>query len=377
MQDRTKAAPTQVGNGAAKTRRGGPSSRQVVGEYVGQRAAEAAQAVRCAGLKPGLDRSFGGSPELFGQVVAQEPPVGGELARNGLVTLYVAAPGASQAGEDAAAQPAASVGPTEDPSRLARELAEPASPRATGPRLRRKTRRARRPAPLFDVAPAATPRPEDERGEPRPPVEQEAQELERPAEPVSSQPLMPERPEEPSTEELAAEEFVVHADDLFAGRTGGAPPAWRRVYPRRSSGGRRSRLAEHPWLVRTALALLALWLIVGVASALTAHGASDDGASPARQRAEPSRSSAGAVSGASVPGPRVSGPAHRRATRAKAPIRHGGTTQRHRARTVAVAATAVRPARVSGAAPARAAPASVSTEPARAQEPSEGGLFSP
>jgi hypothetical protein len=377
MQDRTTAAPTQVGNAAAKPRRGGPSSRQIVGEYVGQRAAEAAQAVRCAGLKPGLDRSFGGSPELFGQVVAQEPPVGGELARNGLVTLYVAAPGASQAGEDVAAQPAASVGPAEDPSRLAHELAQPASPRATGPRLRRKTRRAGRPAPLFDVAPAAKPRLGDERGEPRPLVEQDAQGLESPAEPASSKPLMPDRPQEPSTEEPTAEEFVVHADDLFAGRTGGAPPGWRRAYPRRSSSRLRSPLAKHPWLVRTALALLALWLVVGVASALTAHRASDHGASPAQESAETSRSPAGAVGVASVPVPRVSRPAHRRVTRAKAPIRHRGATRRPQARTVAVAPAAVRPGRVSGPALARAAPAAVSTEPARVQKPSEGGLFSP
>jgi hypothetical protein len=377
MHDRSTPAPTQVGNGAAKPRRGGPSSRQVVGEYVGQRAAEAAQAVRCAGLKPGLDRSFGGSPELFGQVVAQEPPVGGELARNGLVTLYVAAPGAGQASEDAAAKPMATRGPTEAPSMLAPEPTEPASVRATGPRLRRKTGRARRAAPLFDVPPASTPRAEDERPEPRPPVEEDARELEHSAESVPSQPLAPERPEEQSTEELAAEEFVVQADDLFAGRARGGLPAWRRVYPRRSGSRLRSRLAEHPWLVRTALALLAVWLVVGVGSALTARRASDHGASPARQSAETPRSPAGAVRAASVPRPRIPHPAHRGATRARAATRRRGATRRRQAPTVAVAPAAVRPARVSGAAPARAAPAPVSTEPARAQEPSEGGLFSP
>jgi PASTA domain len=377
MQDRTAAAPTQVGDGAAKPRRGRPSSRQIVGEYVGQRAAEAAQAVRCAGLKPGLDRSFGGSAELFGQVVAQEPPVGGELARNGLVTLYVAAPGAGQAGEDAAAQPMASRSPTETPPMLAPEPTEPASPRATGPRLRRKTGRARRAAPLFDVPPAATPQAEDERGEPPQPTEEEAQERERPTECVPSRALAPESPQEQSTEELTAEEFVVQADDVFAGRARGALPAWRRVYPRRSSSRLRSRLAEHPWLVRTALALLALWLVVGVASALTAHRASDHGASPVQPSAKTPRSPAGAVRAAAVPEPRISPPPRRRSTRAKAPIRHRRATRRRRAPTVAVAPAGVRPVRVSGAAPGRAAPAPVSTAPARAQEPSEGGLFSP
>jgi hypothetical protein len=377
MPDRTGAAPTQVGEGAAKPRRGRPSSRQIVGEYVGQRAAEAAQAVRCAGLTPGLDRSFGGSPELFGQVVAQEPPVGDELARNGLVTLYVAAPGAGQASEDAAAQPMASRSPTETPSMLAPEPTEPASVRATGPRRRRKTGRARRAAPLIDVPPTSTPRADDERREARPPVEEDSQELERSAESVPSRPLAPERPQEQSAGELTAEEFVVQADDLFAGRTRGELPAWRRVYPRRRRSHLRSRLAEHPWLVRTALALLALWLVIGVASALTARRASDHAASPAQQSAETPRSPAGAVRAASVPRPRISPPAHRGATRARAAIRHRGATRPRQARTVAVAPAAVRPARVRGAAPARTAPAPVSTEPARAQEPSEGGLFSP
>ena len=55
----------------------------MVGEYVGQLAADAAQAVRRAGLKPGLDRSFGCEPELLGLVVAQDPVAGSDLARNG------------------------------------------------------------------------------------------------------------------------------------------------------------------------------------------------------------------------------------------------------------------------------------------------------
>ncbi len=80
--------------------KGGLAGRLTVGEYVGQVAAEAAQAVRRAGLRPGLDRSFGCSPDLFGQVVAQDPPAGSELARNGLVTLYVAAPSVVQAEEN-------------------------------------------------------------------------------------------------------------------------------------------------------------------------------------------------------------------------------------------------------------------------------------
>ena len=102
MNDRTavQARGTQRTKSA---RRGGPSGRQVVGEYVGQPAGDAAQAVRRAGLCPGLDRSFGCEPELIGLVVAQEPVAGSDLARNGMVTLYVAAPGSGPMDEEPAA----------------------------------------------------------------------------------------------------------------------------------------------------------------------------------------------------------------------------------------------------------------------------------
>jgi len=99
MNDRT-AAPERGIQPAKTARRGSPSGRLVVGEYVGQAAGDAAQAVRRAGLKPGLDRSFGCDAELTGLVVAQEPLAGGDLARNGMVTLYVAAPGNAPLDED-------------------------------------------------------------------------------------------------------------------------------------------------------------------------------------------------------------------------------------------------------------------------------------
>jgi PASTA domain len=65
----------------------------IVGDHVGAPAASAAQSVRRAGLRPGLDRSFGHPTEETGRVVAQEPPAGSEAPRNAMVTLYVAAPG--------------------------------------------------------------------------------------------------------------------------------------------------------------------------------------------------------------------------------------------------------------------------------------------
>src|SRR5271166_28233 len=99
MTDRTASADRAVER-AKSARRGGPSGRLVVGEYVGQAAGDAAQAVRRAGLRPGLDRSFGCEAELIGLIVAQEPVAGGDLARNGMVTLYVAAPGNAPIDED-------------------------------------------------------------------------------------------------------------------------------------------------------------------------------------------------------------------------------------------------------------------------------------
>ena len=92
MTDRT-AVPERVTQRAKTARRGGGSGPQAVGDYVGQPAGEAAQAVRRGGLRPGLDRSFGCPAELTGLVVAQDPAAGSGLARNGMVTLYVAAPG--------------------------------------------------------------------------------------------------------------------------------------------------------------------------------------------------------------------------------------------------------------------------------------------
>jgi hypothetical protein len=47
--------------------------------------ASAADEARC---------SLGCEPEVIGRVVAQHAPAGAELARNVIVTLYVAAPGA-------------------------------------------------------------------------------------------------------------------------------------------------------------------------------------------------------------------------------------------------------------------------------------------
>ncbi len=88
-------------SGTAQARTRGPSAqsgarrgptRLVVGDHVGQPAGEAAQAVRRAGMRPALDRSFGYNAAETGLVVEQDPAAGTEVARNAMVTLYVAAP---------------------------------------------------------------------------------------------------------------------------------------------------------------------------------------------------------------------------------------------------------------------------------------------
>jgi len=287
MSDRT-AVPERAIQRARTVHRRGPSGRLVVGEYVGQLAAEAAQAVRRAGLRPGLDRSFGCEPELTGLVVAQEPVAGEELARNGMVTLYVGAPGnmplddrtGTSEALDEAPSPA-TVAPVQAEAAWAESVS--ARPRA---RRRRKPRLAGHAGPVLDVAPAPVPpgRRQDEDGEaPLTPV---AQFDPAPMRGAPGEPCPPDHGGieegalgEPGEDELWREELIVHADDVFAGRAGG-PFAWRRVYPRKRTAGVlggggsvRARLAEHPWLVKIAGVALLAWATVGVATTLDGHHA--------------------------------------------------------------------------------------------------------
>jgi hypothetical protein len=78
---------------------------------------------------------------------------------------------------------------------------------------------------------------------------------------------------------VSREEFVVHADDVFAGRTNTGLPAWRRAYPcrrkvraARGFPSARSGLRAHPWLVRGAGVTLLVWVLVAVAAALGHSG---------------------------------------------------------------------------------------------------------
>jgi hypothetical protein len=354
MQD-TGATSTQIAERAAKPRRRGPSRLQTVGDYAGQLAGEAAQAVRRAGLKPGLERSFGFAPELRGQIVAQEPQSGSELARNGLVTLYVAAPGSAPPGEQAAAGPAASEHSDVEVSARRLADAEPASDRAgTAPRRKKSRHPSGARGPAFDAPPPPS----------LPNVEETAEALSLDA------------PDHGEVEgDRATEEHVIEADELFAGRA--SVPAWRRVYPRRHRGFR-PRLGGRPRLMMAALALLAVWLIVALAAALIGHRASPQGPNAGQEHAGvPAQT----PSLASVPArPRPS------EHRAPTPQRHAA---RHRQRSTAPKRRRARraPARhpaqqathavTTPAAPTPTAAAPASRAPAPVQRDAEGGLFSP
>jgi hypothetical protein len=310
MSDRTA---TPQGPPARAQRAGGDgpvSGRLVVGEYVGQLAADAAQAVRRAGLKPGLDRSFECEPELLGLVVAQDPVAGSDLARNGMVTLYVAATGAATVDEiqesadrdrDSApisVPPLQAVGEHDSQSEV---------PQRTSVGRRRKPRLATSTTRVFDRPPDQIASSGEPAGEAPtelvqvPPAREWIAEVEANApvpadEEESGQSVFDDHVDE---ESMSREEFVVHADDVFAGRTNTGLPAWRRAYPSRRKvraargfPSARSGLRAHRWLVRGAGVMLLVWVLVAVLAALLGHSGG------ARQ----TRAVAGVVRHASVVG---------------------------------------------------------------------------
>ena len=393
MNDRT-AAPARGAQRAKIARRGGPSGRLVVGEYVGQAAGDAAQAVRRAGLRPGLDRSFGCEAELIGLIVAQEPAAGGDLARNGMVTLYVAAPGNAPVDEDTDAPETLGGAPVSAPAvPVQADVAQFEAPSALAGARRRKPGLAGRAAQVFDPSPA--PVAPDRGGAGEAPAALVAR-----ATPVrawvSQAPVDAAAPrddeehfegvlDERGEEELSHEEFVVHADDVFAGRAGGLP-RWRRVYPRRRTagapGGVRAWLAEHPRLVRAVGAGLAVWAVVGLAAALDGHreriptgSVISPGEGRAGTRTTGARGRASAPSAGTVR-PAVGLP------RAHPRPQHGGAPRRRLGPASAGEAAARREGAGVRAPPAPRAtlpapPTSASGPPRPAAEQTPGGLFSP
>ncbi len=392
------AVPERVSQRAKTARRGGGAGPQAVGDYVGQPAGEAAQAVRRAGLRPGLDRSFGCPAELTGLVVAQDPAAGSDLARNGMVTLYVAAPGGEPLEGDAdLAPPAASA--AEGEPRAPESADEPPSttPLPARPRRRKHGHAQRVPAPVEPPPTPTVPRESASEHVPARPT----------VEPSGEWPAAVDAPasalEDETTVELGErelphdEEFVVQVEDVLAGRSG--PPSWRGAYPRRRAairglGGRgrvRGWFREHRKLVGAVGAALALWTLVGVLSAMDGHHARTPSANvlaPSRAPAvrrpalTPKPSAAKtltpeALARSSRPRTarrQMSSPSPRRPLQRHAPQAVRQMAAPETGETVVSAATS---APAQPPAPPSAAAPPPSTPPARAPEQSGGGLFSP
>jgi hypothetical protein len=234
-----------------------------VGDYVGQSAGHAARAVRRAGLRPGLDRSFGSDPELIGTIVAQDPPAGSELVRNAKVTLYVAAPGPPNTQE--------TIELAVDDQRDGDLGRVDTAPRGSTP-MRAGTRRARKPRP------AAGPG---------------ARELSTaslaPAHPASrGGDLAADRTHQSPLDTFEQATFVAptpaHAElggqlaNMFGDAAGELSP-WRRAYPRKPMHAvlrRPLRWARsHPVLVTVAAAMIGLWIAVAMAGSPAADGVRD------------------------------------------------------------------------------------------------------
>lgn len=393
MTDRT-ATPARTTKRAQGVRPGGPSGRLAVGEYVGQAAADAAQAVRRAGLRPGLDRSFGCESELIGQVVAQDPFPGSDLARNGMVMLFVAAPGVASVDDGIDAPPAEGLDaapPAPSPQAVMPQADAP--PARARPRRPRKTGLAARAPQVFGTPTAPLPPDRALAGEAQTRLLEAAPtqawasttDIHAATAPDGAE-HGEEVPDDRGDDELSHDEFVVHVDDLFAGRASRRPHTWRRVYPRerttRAPGGdRRVRawLSEHPWLVTTASAMLAMSLVLGVAVTLASH--------PARMH----RASVVSVTERRATGPptfrtpdrvaaRTTGIARAQTGSSQIPIRPRRRAVARPSPRAALASAAAHPKNTDvqpAPSPRPAAPEPASPPAAPAQEQTPGGPFSP
>ena len=316
------------------------SGRLTVGDYVGHAAGEAAQAVRRAGLRPGLDRSLGHDPALAGRVVGQEPEPGSALGRNGLVTLFVAAPGPV---------------PDIDADSAPEGVAQPTRSARSGERRRRATRRVSVGAPeASDVTTA----------EPDSPATDSADPLEDDEWAAT---------DEPVTERLD-EGLLARANELFAARAAGVGRARWLNRARARALGMHAHIRRRSLLVRAAIAAIALWVVIGIAAAFSGHRVATHRAAPvARGTARPP-----AVAHASTSPPperatdHVARAGHRSARRQ--PRAQARQPERVRVLTVVVPA----PDR-SVAAPAPSPPAAPAPAPPPAADPEQigGGPFSP
>jgi hypothetical protein len=361
---------------------GGTVGRLTVVDYVGQPAAHGAQAVRRAGLRPGLDRSFGCEPDLIGMIVAQDPPAGSDIARNAMVTLYVAAP------EPTTAQVPAGSGSQSD-DRSARRAAETELAQADARPPDSKARRPRKPrgtagatTQVFDWPPEPTAPSERLVKREEPPLVRELVAAVR----IGRSAREPPRPNaaagatfhETGGPGRAGEEVALRLDDVFARATDELPP-WRRTYPRRPMATTLRRAlawaGSHRVLATATVAVLSVWVAVAVTGAVASHPSDARGPSAMSQREPDTRF--GQTDGAHIPGPMRSARAGTDGP-TQTHLRRAAPARRARAKRAQVAG---RPRGVSGRShtnsPRALPPTAVRVPVPSATEQTSGGPFSP
>jgi hypothetical protein len=357
----TSAATAPTAPSPARSRSRAALGRVRVGDYVGSAAAQAAQAVRRAGLRPGLERQFRCETELIGCVVAQDPPANEELARNAMVTLYVAAPEAPQTQARASSD-----GLPQSERPRAPERVEPEPVPAVDVNRRHKKRRCSTTRePPHDPPPTPSPRPRSS--------------------PVAQQSVTYTTPHQseidPTTEELATADppapenghralgLPAELEDLFAAGPEAVPP-WRRSYPRRPARARvwhaLTYAARHPFATAMLAVLAVVWLTVALIGT-EAHRSGRTAAPIASVAAAPRQPSAHG---------RATPEQVRHTGRALIPRRPRRPTRTHRIRRPRPA-----PARVASTGIAPAPAVASSAPPNRVvipvQEQTHGGPFSP
>jgi hypothetical protein len=259
------------------------SSRQTVGDFVGQPAGDAVKAVRAAGLRPALERSSGCAEAQIGLVVGQDPTAGSALGRNSTVTLLVGAPTPNPVGD---------VGGDTEPGVSGPARPEPSHDESARGTAQRRKPGARRAASAVDGPPAPNPPSRSASGRPAAtpitpggePLWESLCEQDMAGDLESSEST--DRLRERGEAEFVRDEFVVSAEDLLAGRAG--PPNWRRTYRRgalRRDGVSHRWLREHRRLSAVLAIAIAAWLLVALASVLSTHGDATSGESRSARHA--------------------------------------------------------------------------------------------
>lgn len=287
--EHTTAPETRTAQPASATVGQRPIGQLLVGDYVGTLAAEATQALRRAGLRPGLDRCHGYEAAHVGYVIAQQPAAGSQVARNSVITLHVGTPPTDIAGQERTETPPAERDPGEDPTNTGSAGATHTAPGsatfiAEDPDISSHAPLSRKPRPHTDGPPA---------------FEHGDRVAVRPADTTTMAPhdLSP-RSEgshtdgasaagyegelaalaQQPTDRLAQGRLVTQTDELFARRHDARAGTWRATHTRpvQLQSGYLLRRAG-VWLhgrsrpTKVLLALFAVWACAWLASVLSAH----------------------------------------------------------------------------------------------------------